>query len=262
VHDAVYGGLRVNERRRRTAIVALVGVLAAASVMGVVVGTEGSPAASHSLASTTTMARRAVSNSSLHPSDLVATRAHSSGGVNGRSSPRSLQAYPRQVRMFKAFRDPAGATSQALQASATRLAALSAAEPHASEPQPGLLRTVYSSRDVTAGVFPTGRGLCFVAVVSGIGSSICTTTRSARAGLGLLLHTEGGYHVVGVLPDGAKAPVVTQASGEAATAPLSHQEGYAATTKTEPTAVMYASGSGTIQRITIRRNASSFRHSG
>lgn len=153
-----------------------------------------------------------------------------------------------QIRPFKALHGPVGTKSQALRMAAASLAAYVSptadardasaasvsAEPTPSESASGGLHTVYEGSNVSAGLLPTDQGLCFVEVVSGTISSICTTNPVVSSGLGLLLHTAGEYQLVGVLPEGASTLTVEEASGATIEVPLDTEDGYAVTTKVAP----------------------------
>jgi hypothetical protein len=172
-----------------------------------------------------------------------------------------------QRRPFKALRDgPVGTKNQALRESSASLAASvlpetslrastanvasASAEPTASEPGSGL-RTVYEGSGVAAGLLPTSEGLCFIEIVSEIGSSICTTNPNVSSGLGLLLHVAGEYHLVGVLPEGAASARLEEANGEVIDAPLDAEDGYAITTKSVPTALRITNSNGSAASVRL-----------
>lgn len=218
-------------RRRVIAIVAGASVLTVAAL----VGGENEERASHK----------------PHRADLSLAAAASIKPT------RSLEAYPAQTSLFKAFREPLSPPSSALLAGAAQTAELVSAEPDSTEPEPGLLRTVYASASVTTGLFPTNSGVCFVAVISGVSSSTCNSTANASAGIGLLLHNNGEYHLAGVLPEEATEATIEEAGGAAVEAPLNPDRGYAVTTKAEPAKLVVTNSNGSVTRASVGEHGAS-----
>lgn len=151
-----------------------------------------------------------------------------------------------QIRPFKALHGSEGTKSQALRMAAAMLsasvsrdagdakAAAFSAESNSNESTNSGLHTVYEGSNVAAGLLPTARALCFVEVVSGSSSSVCTTNPDVSSGLGLLLHTAGEYRLVGVLPEGATGLTVEEAGGAKIEVPLDAEDGYSFATKGAP----------------------------
>lgn len=216
------------------------------------------------------MVRSGVGSSGQRNMSLVASRGeqHRTGGesFSARPKPFGTHASParrraiawrgaalwrapilrHQIRPFKALHGPAGTSSQALRKAAATLstsmsrgagdakAASFSADPNPSESTNGGLYTVYEGSSVSAGLLPTARALCFVEVVSGTSSSVCTTNPDVSSGLGLLLHIAGEYRLVGVLPEGATGLTVEEVGGAMVEVPLDAEDGYSFATKGTP----------------------------
>lgn len=159
-------------------------------------------------------------------------------------------ATPEQKRLFKVFRDPASPTSQTLRNGADLFAVPVVAGPQPAVAGPSELRTVFESSTITTGMFSTNQGLCFVGIVSGISSSLCTTTAAAsKGGLGLLMHRGQEYDVMGVLPEGAKRAAVEEANGARIETPLDGADGYAFTIESEPNNLVVTDENGSVYEV-------------
>jgi hypothetical protein len=174
-----------------------------------------------------------------------------------------------QIRPFKVLRGPVGTKSQALRmAAATLSAAVSpgagdakaasfSAESNPTESASGGLHTVYEGSNVSAGLLPTARALCFVEVVSETSSSVCTTNPDVSSGLGLLLHTAGEYRLVGVLPEGATSLTVEEAGGAKIEVPLDAEGGYSFATKGTPITMRVSNSNSPVYNVPLNVPASS-----
>jgi len=220
-------------RRRRGRRYALLIVAVALSATTVVAAVADSQRSSRS--------RRSRVSS---PARTLASARRSRAAVVQRGSLGArMSAYPVQESAFRALRSQATPPAS-LRGMAARVAGEVSGRGNP-ELQPQLVRLVYASRDVTTGVFPTMRGLCFVAIAFEWTTSVCKTTAEAsRSGLTLLLREKGEYWVTGVLPDGATTVRVVGADGAVSEPTRSVNNGYAARLGAAPSALLLASRGG------------------
>lgn len=164
---------------------------------------------------------------------------------------RERPATPKQKRLFKVLRSTASA-SETLRDAASLIAApmMEGHNARAASASTSELRTVYESGNITTGILPTTQGLCFVSVVAGINSSLCTTTASAaKGGLGLLVSQGHDYYLTGVLVEGAKRAVVEEASGARVETPLDGEDGYAVALESAPRLVVVTEEDGSVYKV-------------
>jgi hypothetical protein len=203
-----------------------------------------------------------VSVSDQRSTSLVASHSEKHR-TRGRVALRRAPILRHQIHPFKALHDPVGTKNQALRMAAAALsaslspgagsakAASLSAEPNPSESTSGSLHMVYENSNVSAGLLPTARALCFVEVVSEISSSVCTTNPDVSSGLGLALHTAGEYRLVGVLPEGATGLTVEETGGATIEVPLNTENGYSFATKVTPITMRVTNSNSTAYSVPL-----------